>query len=604
MRNRTSNDTYYGNEEKKFKRRDQNNNIQKDGCFKQFLMIMTSVLGIISLLALIALNIANLAEIYRSKQDSNQLVELTTSITDNLNSIKSEINDDLKPKTSIINTATSFKLPALITNHAKLLQTDIIKYCAPRYDNKGNECPLTYNPLHSGLFSPLDPGTEPTCILQDGVYKVLPNITMITFSSFIPSPTSPSGCTRIPSFSLGDNIYSYTHSMIIGNCDDHTYSIQFWTIGKIISSSFSVPIFENMVSWSMADTKNRKSCSTVAASFGAWLACSIVNERERDDYNSTGIQPLNIAYMDVYGRRRQWFYEEQDIVFDREYDAFYFSVGSGVMIDNKIYFLAYGGLRRNTNSNAYCYAPSCSNPSQETCNTAQKPGTYHGKQTVNAIVEFVNSIERRPVLKVRTIPQMFTTLGAEGRLYYFPHSRKAYIYKRSTSWHAYLMFGEINLLTDLTISWYQFSSFTRPGSSPCQGENVCPKVCVTGVYTDYYPLVTQGYLGISVVLRDNTQRINPSIFIGTTNEILLKHKITTSQQEAAYTTTTCFRFDRQVWCLSIVEMRPGTVGSMQPISVLYPIKYWCYKNNRMIDEGSGDNSDSMMKINDFYNHNS
>lgn len=579
------------------KRRENYEERYEESCCKQMVVIFTSLLGLISLLALIALNIANLAEIYRTKTDSNELLNVGTSIKDIVTNIREEIVSDIKPQTNLINQATSYKIPTLISAHTKLLQNDIMKFCSPRADTEGRDCPVNYSPFHSGLFQIYDPGLETNCILQDQFPSVTQNLSFQSFASFIPSATNPRGCTRIPTFSLSKNIYSYSHSMIDVGCSDWTKSSQFWTIGRIVAGQNQKPVFLNLVNWYFADSFNRKSCSTAAGNYGAWLGCSIINSTEREDYASTGIEPITIAYQDVYGRRREWHYQESDITFDYKYDALYFSVGSGVVIGNNVYLLAYGALRRPLGNNAYCYSPECLIFNQSTCNQAQRPYVFDQKQVVNAIVKFNTDYNVKPTITVRTIPPVQYDIGAEGRLIHFEESGKTYIYKRSTSWHSLLFFGEINIKGDLSITWFNFKTFSRPGTGQCTAANRCPKVCVTGVYTDYYPLNTHGDLGVSVILRSQTERLNPTVRIATMNRGLLMYQITNSAQKAAYTTTTCFKFNYKVWCVSIVEMEPGTVGLIQPVSIMYEVHFECRPAaffHPEIEEGSGDYVEGMI----------
>lgn len=585
-------ENYYGNPtyQKKDEATRDHNLVQSydDSICKQVVVILTSILGVISLLALIALNIANLIEIYKTKSDSGKLSELSDKLSNDIGRLQTDITSDVKPKVDLINTMTSFKIPTLITTHSRLLQSDIVRYCTPRYDAIGKECPVTFEPVNSPLFNLFEPTNQHDCITSDQAFSVVQNITFFPFAPFIPTSSAPAGCVRIPSFSLSQTIYSYTHNQINRGCHDSDYSHQFWTIGKVVSTAYKTPAFESIINWFFGDAKNRKSCATASGSFGAWLGCTLVKERERDDFASPGTQDLSISYMDVYGRRKEWIFRQDDIHFDRPYNALYFSVGSGVIINGRVYFLAYGGLTNSVDWPAYCWSPGCSQFNQATCNQAQRPYVFSQKQTVNAIVSFPDNFKERPIVTVKTIPGYNYDMGSEGRLYYFPQSQKTFIYKRSVSWHALLFFGEIDLLGNLTIQWYDFTQFSRPGDNPCTASNRCPKVCVTGVYTDYFPLAPRGNLGVSVVLRNNERRIGPTIQISTLTQTLLRHYITTSSQEGAYSTTTCFWFDNKLWCLSIVEMAPGTIGIMQPISLLYPVRFTCViQHNPYFGEGSG-----------------
>lgn len=574
-----------------------------ENCCKQTFVVLSALLGVLSLALIIALNAANLVELYRNKGGSEKVSTATAIILEGVDQIKNDVRDDIKPKVELINSATSFKLPALIGSHSKLLQNDIIKYCSPRFDNEGKDCPVKYSPTHSSLFRLYDPWERHECIQADGSFVAIQNITFFPFISFIPSPTSVDGCNTMPSFSLGSHIYSYTHTAKIRDCYDFTDSSQYWTIGSIKSDQHRRPFFENIITWPLFDSYNRKSCSTVASTTGAWLACTIVSQNEELDLNTTGIQPLNILYLDAFGVRKQWTFQESEIIFDRSYDTFYFSVGPGIIKDGKVIFLAYGALRSRWDVNAYCYSPGCSMSPMptNTCNSAQSPPFYKFKQVVNAIVEFDDDYNTPPRLNVRTIPPNNYDLGAEGRLYYFPHSNKVLIYKKSSSWHSFLFFGELHLTSDLSIQWYDFNSTSRPGNNGCSADNHCPRVCVTGTYNDYFPLARNGHLGMTVALRDNVNAVKPTIRLLTLHQVLLNHYLTTRTQAATYTTTTCFLFDDNTWCLMISELRPGTVGRSQPISMLVPPLFTCNRPQGAShsDLGSGDMDNEELLNNEY-----
>nr|AYM47523.1 glycoprotein 2 [Bat paramyxovirus] len=325
---------------------------------------------------------------------------------------------------------------------------------------------------------------------------------------------------------------------------------------------------------------NRKSCSTAVSGKGAWLLCSIVTMPEAQDYRTPGIMDIFLGYQDAYGRKKSWVYTQSQLNIDYVYAALYPSVGSGVSIGSTVYFLVYGGLETPINGNAYCPRQMCNDQTknQQVCNKAQQPNWLGGKQMLNAILSFEDQIESQPNITIRTIPVSSQIFGSEGRLYSTPYSQKNYIYVRSTSWYPLMQFGEINLSTDLSIKWANYTSLSRPGAGVCKSTNRCPAECVTGVYTDLFPLSIQDGLAMTVELVGDTQRRGPTMKLVTVNNKVEQYILTTTTQSAAYTTTTCFIFNFQPWCISIVEMSPATIGSMMPTAFLYPIWSSCKGN--------------------------
>lgn len=547
----------------------------QESTFNRVLIITSTVLGLVSVLVLIALNITTLTVGISNRMDGGRVTEKIQNIETGVSSVKDSVSSSVNPKLSIINTATSYSLPSLITSQIKGIRNDIYQYCSPRYDSPTGECPVSEHPSHEGNFKLYDPETVLKCNSSSNIYQSLQGFEYLPFASFIPSPTITKGCTRIPTFSLSENLYSYSHNIIHVSCSDASISSQYWSIGKIVQGQNNTPVFKEIVNWYLNDGKNRKSCSTVATLNGAWLGCNIVNMTEKEDYLTPGIMEVFIGYMDVFGRKYSWYFPSNRFPTDYTYDSLYFSVGSGIAKDGKIYMLMYGGLGVTVPGNAYCEAPECSNPDQNICNKAQKPLFFGGKQILNGILSFDDVVDKVPNLRFQTIDPKYITMGAEGRLLYYPQIDKSYIYLRSSSWHALLQFGEITLGDNITIDWKQFTTFTRPSIDPCSSANRCPKVCVVGVYTDFFLLAEDDTLGISVMLNGGKVRRAPQIKIGDINQFYFTKEVVSANQEAWYTTTTCFIYFNVPWCISIIEMKPGTIGYMEPVSIMYPLWNTC-----------------------------
>ncbi|AYM47529.1 glycoprotein [Bat paramyxovirus] len=547
---------------------------QNNTCTKVFIGI-SSTIGLLSILVIIALNITNLAAILSNKDKGESDGALLNQVYDVLNEIKTSFLASITPRITLINTATGFLIPALIKESTKTIQYEIYKYCSYQQVNPDQSCAEQRPVGHSSLFSLYDPSLILTCGTKNSIQPK--GMTPVVFDSFIPSTTTLRGCTRIPTFSLGSLIFSYSHNQIAQGCGDSQNSNQDWIIGSIVDGHNNTPAFKIWQRWYFNDDINRKSCATAVSGKGAWLLCSIVTMSEAQDYRTSGIMDLFLGYQDAYGRRKFWRYSQNLINLDHDYAALYPSVGAGISVGGTVYFLVYGGLQEPIGGNAYCPNWRCpdSTKNQAVCNKAQQPNWLGGKQILNGILSFEDQIEHQPNITIRTIPVSSQIFGAEGRLYYTPLSHRYFIYVRSSSWYPNLQFGEINLMGDLSIKWANYTSLSRPGSGVCKSTNKCPAECVTGVYTDFYPLSISDGLGMTVELVGDTQRRGPTIKMVTLTNKIEQYILTTTTQTAAYTSTTCFMFNFQPWCISVVEMGPATIGSMTPVGFLYPIWSSC-----------------------------
>lgn len=524
---------------------------------------------------LIALNVTSLITTIGPDPSKDSIKTIASENSNILTALKTKITSSIDPKISLINSATSLDLPTLINSQARMIRSEIQRNCIPRFETQGNECPVTAHYSHSNLFSKYHPDSWLNCT---GVRSPVIDVGSFNFSitkSVTTQSTSPNGCVRIPTFEIGDTIFSYSDNIIKSGCKDWSMSAQNWVIGVINPNSNNDPEFDIVENWLLWDGINRKSCSTVTSSDSAWLICTVVTIPERQDYTTEGILDIWLGYMDVYGVRKSWLYKQSQINLDQNYCALYPSVGSGVVIDNTVYFLMYGGLWVDVNTPEYCTLDGCSPATQDTCTRAQHPGWFGKHRIVNMLLTFEDSTTRVPQLTVKLIPPSQYPIGAEGRLYYFPERDETYIYLRSSTWNSFLQFGKFDIKGSLNITWYPFSTFTRPGYVPCNAGNKCPADCLTGVYTDYYPLYLDDHLGISVMLTGGTLRRGPAIRFADTNNIFVSKLLTTNNQEGAYTTTTCFIFSFRPWCASVVELGPGTIGELEPVFLLYPIWSTC-----------------------------
>lgn len=552
--------------------------------------IITLITGLASFLSVIVLIAVNINILMNNTRNEDILDGLTKGLTGLLGTISAHdklVRENIKPQITLINTQASFNLPSQINSLKNQITQDIVRVCSPKFETNTSSCPVVPNPVHSKFFGIATPKILKKCFEDENNYLPPTNLTFLDFPSFIPGPTKPGGCTRIPSFSLSSTIFSYTHNVIEKGCRDHSASSEYFSIGRIIEGSSNKPAFQTIQSWHLDDQLNRKSCVTVADVTGAWLACSIVTMSEREDYLSTGIMKIYLSYRDVYGRIREWVYNEDELDIDYDYNALYFGVGSGAIKGDKVYFLMYGGLTEKLNVDAYCHAPGCtntnSNHNQQVCNQAQSPSYFGDHQIVNAVFEFYNDISRKPRIQIRTFSPSNIWMGAEGRLLSFEDDPDIYIYIRSTSWHSLLQVGKFTPGNNMTIRWTQHNEMSRPGTGSCTASNRCPATCITGVYADFYPFMDDYSIGISGYLRTSSSRANPWIRMANTNKVIGQTRIAPDSQKAAYSTTTCFLYHNDLWCLTIFEFSPATVGVFQPVPFLYRLITSCW-TTRNLDE--------------------
>nr|WPT07240.1 hemagglutinin-neuraminidase [avian paramyxovirus 1] len=405
--------------------------------------------------------------------------------------------------------------------------------------------------------------------------------------NFIPAPTTGSGCTRIPSFDMSATHYCYTHNVILSGCRDHSHSHQYLALGVLRTSATGRVFFSTLRSINLDDTQNRKSCSVSATPLGCDMLCSKVTETEEEDYKS--VTPTSM----VHGRLGfDGQYHEKDldvIVLFKDWVANYPGVGGGSLIDDRVWFPVYGGLKPNSPSDTaqegkYViykrYNNTCPDEQDYQVRMAKssyKPGRFGGRRIQQAIlsIKVSTSLGEDPVLTIP--PNTVTLMGAEGRILTVGTSH--FLYQRGSSYFSPALLYPMTVLnkTATLHSPYTFNAFTRPGSVPCQASARCPNSCITGVYTDPYPVVfhrNHTLRGVFGTMLDNEQaRLNPvsAIFDYTSRSRITR--VSSTSTKAAYTTSTCFKVVKtnKVYCLSIAEISNTLFGEFRIVPLLVEI---------------------------------
>nr|QCX41477.1 hemagglutinin-neuraminidase [avian paramyxovirus 1] len=405
--------------------------------------------------------------------------------------------------------------------------------------------------------------------------------------NFIPAPTTGSGCTRIPSFDMSTTHYCYTHNVILSGCRDHSHSHQYLALGVLRISATGRVFFSTLRSINLDDTLNRKSCSVSATPLGCDMLCSKVTETEEEDYKS--VTPTLMVHGRL-GFDGQYHEKDLDITaLFKDWVANYPGVGGGSFINDRVWFPVYGGLKPNSPSDAaqegkYAiykrYNNTCPDEQDYQIRMAKssyKPRRFGGKRVQQAVlsVKVSTSLGEDPVLTIP--PNSITLMGAEGRILTVGTSH--FLYQRGSSYFspALLYPMTVHNKTATLHNPYTFNAFTRPGSVPCQASARCPNSCVTGVYTDPYPLVfnrnhtLRGVFG--TMLDDEQARLNPVSAVFDNISRSRVTRVSSSSTKAAYTTSTCFKVVKtnKTYCLSIAEISNTLFGEYRIVPLLVEI---------------------------------
>nr|WPV62429.1 MAG: attachment glycoprotein [Jingmen bat jeilongvirus 7] len=555
------------------------NHGSRDNSWSHFLRkwgaLLFSILSFLSLIVILILNLTTLVKNYSGTNQDKDCKDFYFKMLTKMHTVTQDISLEIKPKLKIISSSTSYTIPSMINSAETSIANDIIRTCNPAANGNITNCPHAQRLFHSGNIALLNRLYIDQCYKDGGRLKFPEKVVYESYPSFIPPATTPGGCATMPSLSLSNTIFSYTQTVDVQGCIPTTKSFQTWILGYVDNSPYNTPEPKVSRVWDMGNRVPRKGCTTVALTDSAWMGCTVKYWNDQMDYTVAGINQIFIAYQDVYGNQREWTLRDNQISFDHSYRSISFAVGSGIHLNGEIIFLMYGILDTNIPGDVYCQPEQCDNVTQQMCNQATFNNQTKGKQFVNALMVFQDNPNARPSPSVYTLPPSSNWQGSEGRLMYDESTGKLYIYTKSSGWHSSLQIGELKYGRPWNISWVPYVSVSRPGKSPCNNSSRCPNMCLTGVYNDFFPLTSDLSNVIGVSLMHDTIMMDPYLIIATPKEVKSSSRIYPYPQYARYTTTTCFSYQIDIWCLSIVEIEFPPSGDFLPIPFVYKLEAEC-----------------------------
>nr|WEU70865.1 MAG: hemagglutinin-neuraminidase [Tiger orthorubulavirus] len=410
---------------------------------------------------------------------------------------------------------------------------------------------------------------------------------LLNIPSFIPTATTPGGCTRIPSFSLTKTHWCYTHNVILNGCQDHVSSNQFVSMGIIEPTSAGFPSFRTLKTLYLSDGVNRKSCSISTVPGGCMMYCFVSTQPERDNYFSTAPPEQRIIIMYYNDTIVERIINPSGVL--DVWATLNPGTGSGVYYLGWVLFPIYGGVIKDTslwNNQANKYfipqmvAALCSQNQATQVQNAKS--SYYSSWFGNRMIQSgILACPLQQDLTNECLVLPFSNdqvlMGAEGRLYMYGDS--VYYYQRSNSWWPMTMLYKVTITftngqpSAISAQNVPTQQVPRPGTGDCSATNRCPGFCLTGVYADAWLLTNPSSTSTfgseatftGSYLNSATQRINPTMYIANNTQIISSQQFGSSGQKAAYGHTTCFRDTGSVmvYCIYIIELSSSLLGQFQ-----------------------------------------
>nr|BAA03098.1 hemagglutinin [Murayama virus] len=405
---------------------------------------------------------------------------------------------------------------------------------------------------------------------------------LIEHPSFIPGPTTAKGCIRIPTFHMSTSHWCYSHNIIANGCQDASHSSMYISLGVLKATRTGSPSFLTTASQLVDDQLNRKSCSIISTTYGCDILCSLVVENEDADYRSDPPTDMILGRLFFNGT-----YSERKLntsgIF-QPFSANYPAVGSGLVLGDEILFPVYGGVKQDTwlfnllkdhGYFAHNDVYRCDkNNTHQTILNSYRPPKISGRLWSQVVLIcplglFINTDCRIKVFNTSTV-----MMGAEARL--IQVGSDIYLYQRSSSWWVVgltykLDYQELSSKDSVVlnkVSPIAHAKFPRPSFArdACARPNICPAVCVSGVYQDIWPISTAQNLSQIVWLGQYLEafyaRKGPWIGIATQYDWKRNVRLFNHNTESGYSTTTCFRNTKRdkAFCVIISEYADGVFG--------------------------------------------
>ncbi|AUJ87607.1 hemagglutinin-neuraminidase protein [avian paramyxovirus 20] len=510
--------------------------------------------------------------------------KLITSIRDLLTVSNNQINDIFKIVALDIPLQVSSIQQDISSQFNKLMEgiTSLIGY------NNSAGVISTIDPSYSGGI-----GVPLFTTSGNSTLQIHP-VSLIEHPSFIPNPTTNRGCTRIPTFHLSRTHWCYSHNVIAKGCADFGKSGMYISLGVIKTAELGTPVFLTTASQYVDDGVNRKSCSIAATRFGCDILCSIVTEKENDDYASDPPTEMVHGRLFFNGTFSDSNLDVKNLF--RDFSANYPSVGSGEVIGDIVMFPFYGGVRQRTSlfdqlsqfglfvhNNRY----TCEqNWTMTTVKQSYLPPKISGRFWAQGIVKCRLVLQTLANCSISVFNSSKVMMGAEARLMLV--GTTLYMYQRSSSWwplgltyilgpmHSYLV--NEGLISQVTLIAH--SKFPRPSNKAgyCARPSVCPAVCATGVYTDLWPITessnASNIVWVGQYLDAITERKYPRIGVATQYDWIHQSNLFSSNTVSSYSTTTCFKNTRlnRSFCVIIAEFTDGLFGEYRIVPQLIELR--------------------------------
>ncbi|UOX72998.1 attachment glycoprotein [Wufeng Chodsigoa smithii henipavirus 1] len=564
------------------------------------IFILTNMILIItSSIVAITLNVTNLESLYNQRETLAMVNQEVHNKLGDVSTIGNTIKGDIKPKVNLINSAVSVSLPAQMSsmlqkmlNKMNGIEDAIDQRCScstlgsllpgssqrpPTVSTPGAGDDDESTDTDSGSVTMIDLSAFTKCTLDRSKPYAAYSLTGVAHN--IPGLSvniaDNGDCVSNVAFAISEGIYVYTQEIRKTDCLTGQKISQITTLGRIVDKGQSGPRVSPLSTYLEPDPSSKISCSVAASSGSGWVFC-VLTTGEGVNYSKFGpFIGFTLSHITEDGDVTTYNISLNVVNSNYAFKSIFIGPGNGIVRGNNMYFVGYGALRDNTNYPSWCIYDGCpADPSyNKYCEWSMRPDYFGRLPGLNCIITITNYKESNRGILIRAIPNTNSYPAAGGRLYDL--GDRVGLYFTTASWQGKLQFALFEDFPSYKPIYVNSDIITVRAHGSCRDKNNCPQDCYSPLYADIYPLNLEATLFTSTPIFMGGDNADYRTVIINSNKIESLVQMFVNYKSIMGTTTTCFMYKDEPWCIVTVRgVRKGYSG-VEAISYSYKIKKTC-----------------------------
>ncbi|UVG43989.1 MAG: glycoprotein [Angavokely henipavirus] len=569
--------------------------------FKCMLTLIFLVL-LLTIASVIVLGICNVVKLdHESKQISINTMSINKAIG-KINELYSLINNELKIRMMVMDTAVnvdipadisalSMKLTSAITSIEELIQSQTSSVPSNRpsmnqsggssgssqLSNSSRPIPDQGNPNYCNYDKPNRPSMSFTSLniitpTESAYTEGCHTETVLTSEQFqlVPLNQLLAGdygedyCSRYPSLSLRGRRFTYTEERYRGSCSTRTKEAQIIVYGYITDFGYRHPTLMILDTFNPPNYDMIYRCTSVTKLSTGLVICLYTNMTEFELYESPKNTDLIIFEAFDGSQHKGTILNSSKFIYLNDIDMFIPGTGGGIYLNKTIYLPGIVFTTNPPDGNAGCPNSACTNKDPKLCRKGLKYIFNNSYYMVNGFALISQKGRKEYEVTVTMIETDVYHFGSRSRVQYF-NSRAKY-YQAPNGWFSYPIYGNIYFEKNQKITFDEanYTVYERYTEGSCPINSSCPAFCHSSGYNDIWANDIDSNITFGIYNSDSHSYGRPVFFMANQSGIMYEFVIPGSIIAAGQSTTSCLLFYQEVWCMNVIEIRK-TLNSSQEI---------------------------------------